>query len=187
MKFLIVRVGNVGSSVLEHVQENLRIIFPDVSLAVAPDALPVPKEALDSKRKQYLSPVILDQLRVYADRLKVDKVLGIAAVDLYVPGLSFVFGEAESPGKAALISLFRLQSEFYGGAANERLLAGRIEKEAVHELGHTLGLGHCQDPFCVMHFSNSIFDTDRKRSFFCGRCYGKVGSVLTDGKGDPPV
>jgi archaemetzincin len=185
MKIMILRIGEVASSIPERVEENLHITFPDVSFAIARDVLPAPKEAFNSGRKQYLSTVILEQLHSHADRLKADKILGVAAVDLYVPSLSFVFGEAESPGRAGLISLFRLRPEFYGRVADEWLLVERAEKEAVHELGHTFGLGHCANPFCVMHFSTSIFDTDRKRSLFCSRCFGRLESVLINVKEKP--
>ncbi|HVP27089.1 MAG TPA: matrixin family metalloprotease, partial [Candidatus Bathyarchaeia archaeon] len=87
---------------------------------------------------------------------------------------NYVFGEAESPGKAALISLYRLKPEFYGKKPNTELFIERSTKEAVHEIGHTLGLNHCSNPFCVMYFSNSIFETDRKQSLFCNKCYLKI-------------
>jgi archaemetzincin len=98
------------------------------------------------------------------------RVLGIVDVDIFVQQLNFVFGEAECPGKAALISLWRLRPEFYEAPSNTKLLVDRTTKEAIHELGHTLDLRHCPDLFCVMHFSNSIFETDRKQSLFCSKC-----------------
>jgi archaemetzincin len=105
------------------------------------------------------------------------RILGITSVDLYVPSLNFVFGEAKLGGPSAVISTHRLYPQFYGQAPNEELFLKRVEIEAVHELGHTFGLRHCPDQDCVMHFSNGIVDTDRKGSEFCGRCAGLVAAV----------
>ena len=105
-----------------------------------------------------------------------NQMLGIADVDLYVPGLNFVFGQAEPPGKAALISLRGLRQEFYGLPPDKELFAKRAIKEAVHELGHTYSLGHCRDARCVMYFSNSLWDTDRKLALLCDDCRNKLKS-----------
>ncbi|MDH7477035.1 MAG: archaemetzincin family Zn-dependent metalloprotease, partial [Candidatus Bathyarchaeota archaeon] len=135
---------------------------------------------------QYFSSAILSKIQEYAEKEKaLDRVLGIVDVDIYVPELNFVFGEAECPGKAALISLWRLKPEFYGEHPKMELFLERSTKEAVHELGHTLGLRHCSNPFCVMFFSNSIFDTDRKQSLFCNKCYLKVETIV-DKLGEKP-
>ena len=107
-----------------------------------------------------------------------DRVLGVTLVDLFVPMLNFVFGEAQCPGKIALISLYRLRPEFYGDTPNRSLFFERAEKEAVHELGHTLGIRHCKDGRCVMFFSSSIVDTDAKDSNFCGKCVQRLYSNL---------
>jgi archaemetzincin len=92
--------------------------------------------------------------------------LGVAAFDLYVPGMNFVFGEARCPGHVAVISTRRLKPT----PQNQRLFRDRVLKEAVHEIGHTLGLKHCPDTLCVMHFSEHIGDTDRKSAAFCKDC-----------------
>ena len=91
-------------------------------------------------------------------------------MDLTVPGLNFVFGLADPASRGAVISLARLYPEFYGQPRDPGLFKARALKEAVHELGHLLGLGHCPDPACVMAFSNSLSDTDRKGPEFCARC-----------------
>jgi archaemetzincin len=102
-------------------------------------------------------------------------ILGVTNVDLYVQGLNFVFGLADPPKRVAVISLARLYPEFYGQPRNPRLFKERAIKEAVHEIGHLLGLDHCPDPACIMFFSNSLADTDRKGPGFCARCGGSLG------------
>jgi archaemetzincin len=145
--------------------------------------LPVPKEAFNTSKRQYDSTRILYAVLGYAELAETlpspdDRVLGVANVDLYVKGLNFVFGEAQCPGKAAVVSLYRLRPEFYGAPRDERLFFERVVKEAVHELGHTLGLKHCADPLCVMHFSLHIGMTDQKKAEFCETCLPKIRGTL---------
>jgi archaemetzincin len=102
-------------------------------------------------------------------------VLGVTGVDLTAPGLNFVFGLADPPSRAAVISLARLYPEFYGQPRDPARFKERAVKEAVHELGHLLGLGHCPNPACVMSFSNSLADTDGKGPGFCKLCREKLG------------
>lgn len=175
----ILRVGEVDSEIVGRVIENLRIAFPKAKCTLISEILSVPSEAYDKIRGQFRSDIILRQIRAYMEKAKAfDRVLGITDVDIFVPELNFVFGEAECLGRAALISLFRLKPEFYGEKPSMELLVERATKEAVHELGHTFGLMHCSNPFCVMYFSNSIFETDRKQSLFCNKCRMKIGLTL---------
>jgi archaemetzincin len=186
MKIGILRIGHVDSRVIERVRENLKMTFPETESKLIHKTLPVPQESFDPFRRQYRSNIILGLVRDYAEKSKdIDRVLGIIDVDLFVPSLNFVFGEAECPGKAAIISLWRLRQEFYNAPSNFELFVERSTKEAVHELGHTLGLGHCSNPFCVMYFSNSIFETDRKKSLFCNKCHLKV-QMFAAGLGGKP-
>jgi len=103
-----------------------------------------------------------------------EKVVGIADVDLYVPRLNFVFGEADIGAGTAIVSLCRLRQEHYGLDPDEALFLERATKEIIHELGHTFGLEHCPNNKCVMHFSNSLADTDVKKARFCDKCRPKI-------------
>jgi archaemetzincin len=185
MKIGILRIGQVDSYVINRIQESFTI-FPRTTCALISETMPIPSEAFNNERKQYRSDIILSSVDSYAEKDKaLDRVLGIVDVDIFVPELNFVFGEAECPGKAALISLWRLRPEFYGKAPNMELFLERITKEAVHELGHSLILRHCSNPFCVMYFSNSIFETDRKQSLFCNKCYLKTEATVKKLREEP--
>ena len=127
-----------------------------------------------SERKQYHSTEILRQLLPLSVGTK-QHILGIMDEDLYIPILTFVFGEAQLNGRCALMSGHRLHQEFYGLPEDEALYLNRCEKEAVHELGHTLGLKHCDNFECVMRYANSIADIDIKRNVFCPGCSRVLG------------
>ncbi|PIX31393.1 archemetzincin, partial [Candidatus Bathyarchaeota archaeon CG_4_8_14_3_um_filter_42_8] len=110
MKIGILRVGQVDSHVMDRIQENLNMIFPKTTCALISETMPIPSEAFNNARQQYRSNIILSRVHSYAEKDKaLDRVLGTVNVDIFVPELNFVFGEAECPGKAALISLWRLR------------------------------------------------------------------------------
>jgi len=128
-------------------------------------------QAYDPQRKQYFSSELLASL---GKSEREERVVGIADVDLYVPRLNFVFGEADMVSGTAIVSLCRLRQEYYGLAPDEALFLERATKEIVHELGHTFGLRHCPNNKCVMHFSNGLADTDLKEAHFCNQCRPKI-------------
>ncbi len=162
----LVAVGDVVPSILADLQPMLERVFEtDVQMN---GVVPVPERALNTRRNQYCSPVLLSNLPPPA-RLD-DKVLGVTDVDIFTSNLNFIFGQAEVGGGRALISLRRLRPEYYHLTPNESLFRERVLKEAVHELGHTLGLGHCPHPSCVMHFSTFLGETDTKGWEFCPFC-----------------
>ena len=180
MRIGILRIGEVDAQVIDYVKDGLRQIFPKSSCNVIKKIFPAPRNSYNVSRRQYHSSVILAEMSKYAKKLEFDRILGITEKDLYVPGLNFVFGEAQCPGKMAVISLFRLRPEFYGNPPDTKLFHERALKEAVHEVGHTLGLRHCSNSLCVMFFSNSVWDTDRKGWKFCGNCHSKVVKLVEE-------
>jgi archaemetzincin len=179
MKIGVLRIGRVDSDKAKRIQEGISTIFTQTKCFVIDEEIPLPEEALDEERRQHRSDVILRKVRSYAETSSFDRVLGVVDVDVFAPKLNFVFGQADYSGRAALISLWRLRPEYYGDLPNEQLFDERSVKEAVHELGHTLGLEHCSNVFCVMHFSNSIYETDVKHSLFCSRCSAKAEAATT--------
>jgi archaemetzincin len=102
------------------------------------------------------------------------RVLGVAAVDLYIPILTFVFGEAQIGGPCALVSIYRLRQEFYGLPEDWGLLGDRLLKESVHEIGHTLDLTHCDDYSCAMAPSHAVEWIDLKSSVLCHNCQARI-------------
>lgn len=160
---LVMPVGKVEAGVLAHICAALTETFGRPYRVG--QALPVLDEAFNPRRRQYSAGAILARLSPG----QADRVLGVVDLDLYVPELNFVFGLADSAGRRAVIALPRLRERFYGKPDNEALFLARAVKEAVHELGHTYGLGHCPDRRCVMAFSNSLADTDYKGRTFCPR------------------
>ena len=125
--------------------------------------------AFDPNRVQHNSSLILQQL-IRKPPSNADKVLGVLDVDLFIPILTFVFGEAQLQGIGAVVSTHRLHNRFYGLPENRELMTDRLLKEAVHELGHTFGLIHCLQPKCVMNASTYVENIDQKPVEFCSLC-----------------
>jgi len=132
---------------------------------------PKPDFAFDAGRGQYNGMLLLDWLE---QRFADEKIMAICNVDLFVPALTFVFGVARLNGPSAAISMARLHETYYGRAADPDILLSRVEKEAIHEVGHMLGLTHCIDRNCVMHASNSLADTDVKAPMLCPSCHASL-------------
>lgn len=171
MRIHLIPIGAVDKEVIEILKDHIAMAFKrDVSAAAC---LEVPGYAIDKARGQYKASAILNAVAKKNEHALYERVLGVIDRDLYAPGLNFVFGEAY--GKAAVISLSRLREGFRGKPEEDRkLFLRRVVTEAVHELGHTYGLGHCRNSLCVMFFSNTLSDTDRKGPEFCEACKKKL-------------
>ena len=170
---VLIPIGEVVEATLETLRQPLAQVFGQ-RIKIG-DRMPLPRESWQQSRRQYLASMLLVLIPLPDSA---NRALGVVDVDIFAPGLNFVFGQADVAGKRALISLQRLRQEFYGLPRDEDLFLERMLKEAVHELGHTYGLGHCPDPTCVIHFSNSLRDTDIKGWNLCSFCQGKVGRKI---------
>ncbi len=126
-------------------------------------------EFYDPSRRQYNGNSLLRKLD---DDYSADsfKTIGLFSVDLFIPILTYIFGQAYLNGRAGIASLHRLTNELYGISKDDDLLLQRFSKEVIHELGHMFGLIHCTDPICVMRSSTYVEDIDLKESEFCRSC-----------------
>ena len=175
MKMLqLLPIGNVDDQLLK----DLRPAIEEI-LSTPCRVLPVrldPEFAFHGERQQYHSSEILRRMQSF---LTADswRMLGVGVVDLYIPILTFVFGEAQMGGPCAVLSAHRLRQEFYGLPSDDELFRQRLLKEAVHEVGHTLNLTHCDGYRCVMASSHAVEWIDLKDSELCGACRSAVMRV----------
>jgi archaemetzincin len=156
--------------------ENLRAALPS-RLHVRCEILPItldPAPSYHAERQQYHSSEILYRMQ---DLVQPEswRILGVADVDLYIPILKYVFGEAQMGGPCAVVSSFRLRQEFYGLDRDDTRLSERLLKESIHELGHTLDLRHCDDYGCAMASAHAVEWIDLRESALCDSCRSQVG------------
>jgi archaemetzincin len=172
MKLLqLLPIGNLDGGLLMMLAPALADVFhmPTEVLGERLD----PQFAFHRERQQYHSSELLHAMQRYVGPDSW-RVLGITMVDLYIPILTFVFGEAQMGGPCGLVSAHRLCQEFYGLPGDDDVLRQRLLKEAVHELGHTLDLTHCNDYQCAMAPSHAVEWIDLKASALCGACEARV-------------
>lgn len=157
--------------------------WADALLAGVADAFPNPVATftapvdlspcfVPSRQQHHATLVLAALLRHRPDPAA--KILGMVSVDLFIPVLTFVFGQAQLDGPGAVVSTYRLRSEYYGLPPDEGVLVERAIKECVHELGHSFGLVHCDFYGCVMHASGTVDEVDVKGAVFCERCASEL-------------
>ncbi len=167
---VLLPVGNLDTKIINRLKRDLSKIF-QAKIITKPN-IEIPTWAYVPERNQYNSSLIMNV--IYPNRHNGDYLLAIIDYDLFAADLNFVFGEANIADRTAIISLTRLRQSYYALPDNTDLFLERTLKEAVHELGHLYGFSHCPNPLCVMHFSNSLSDTDYKGHYFCQDCQKKL-------------
>ena len=163
---LISPVGDFSDGLIEAIAGELQRVF-GFSSAID-TVLQDISFALDQNRNQHHSTMILEQLAARAPARAV-RVIALAQVDLFIPILTHVYGEAQLGGTACIVSTFRL-NEGRSGMNISRKYIGRVVKEAIHELGHTFNLRHCPEESCIMHYCRNEEDVDRKSDELCRYC-----------------
>lgn len=177
----IVSIGFVEEAILGEAQMLMERTF-----GFEVERLPAmpPPAAFDASRGQWSAVEFMKEL-VRIRPPDATRILGLTSDDLFVPVLSFLFGQAQLGGAAALVSAARLRQEFYGLPSNQDLLLMRVRKEILHEMGHTLGLVHCPDRSCAMCLSTNLEQVDIKTDGFCRPCSlsvdARIKSLMEDG------
>ena len=175
MLLRLIPIGDVPSKILTEVSDEVHELLR-IKIKIM-DKLDIPKQAYNQWRRQYDAERVMKILSGNKEARFIDKslpVLFLTEFDIYYKGLNFVFGLEDPTLNTMIVSYARLKPEFYGKRTNFYILMERIVKETIHEIGHYLGLSHCRHPFCVMNFSPSVDDVDRKEKVFCKDCKIKL-------------
>jgi archaemetzincin len=172
MKLLhLLPVGKVDHRLLQSLKAEIPQRL-DVCCEILPAVLD-PTPSFHVERQQYHSSEILQRMQSCIHR-ETWRLLGVTDVDLYIPILKYVFGEAQMNGPCALVSSHRLHEEFYGLQRNDALLGQRMLKESIHELGHTLNLRHCTGYQCIMASAHAVEWIDLRGSSLCEACQSQL-------------
>ena len=169
IKITIIPLGGVPDSILKKVREELKVTYKMIGDVANVEEIPV--APLNKFRNQYRSDLLLDHL----EKNHGGRILGITKEDMYTEGLNFIFGQAKMKGRVAIVSICRLDPTFFHQTKDDGLFESRIVKETIHEVGHVLGLGHCNNRGCVMNFSNTVGEVDKKTKYLCDMCKMQLG------------
>ncbi|TFF63551.1 MAG: hypothetical protein EU521_01200 [Promethearchaeota archaeon] len=179
-------IGEIDEEIIKYLKKELKKIFslPKLIFKTSEKPLPLKDSEYNKGRGQYNGSKIVNRLLNHQYEQEIFRVLGIMDEDLYSKNLNFIFGIATTSKNklvnnfaVALISVRRLRETFYGKRKNKNLFRKRVLKEAIHELGHTFGLGHCNN-YCIMRFSNHLGETDQKPLTFCDSCSKQIKTYI---------
>ena len=171
---LLISHGHFEKNFLENIAKDVsqEFLFP-VNIEESHIDL---NEFYDPMRRQYDGNRLIKVIdAMYSSQLLIK--VGLFRVDLFIPILTYIFGQAAFKGSTGIASLYRLRNEHYGMKKDEALLLNRFRKVVIHELGHTFGLIHCLIPTCVMRSSTYVEDIDQKSHNLCIKCRTEIGRI----------
>lgn len=174
MELTILPLKFTNDKLLNDLLFRLKFVFTNVK--VLNELIDI-EHTYNIQRRQFYSTKIIETIK-NSNLVPFGFVLILTDMDLFVPVLTHIYGEAELEGRFSIVSVCRLHEEFYTSETNYSLLLERSYKEIIHELGHNIGLKHCKDWRCVMHSSSGIEEVDIKGSIFCEQCH-----ILVKNKG----
>lgn len=173
----LISLGHFEKDFLERLAKEVNVVF-GIEVKISTEYRDI-TPYFEPARKQYDANRLLHFIHVEFAGNSL-KTIGLFQVDLFIPVLTFIFGQAVYNGNAGIASVYRLKNEQYGLAENEKLLFDRFRKVIIHELGHMFGLIHCHVPVCVMRPGTYVEDIDQKKHSFCRKCQTELQKVLTE-------
>ena len=182
----LLKIGNLDQSLLNNLKSQLEqeLNELDIRVKIIKDQINLAESEYNESKKQFSAFIILKRIKRKFQNKEFFRILGILDESIYSKKRDFVFGLAHMKFRVAIISLTPLREKFYKetGKLYRKHETGkdiekRIFKEAVHELGHTFGLTHCEN-LCVMRFSNNLKEADDKSPKFCNSCFKFLKKVL---------
>ena len=161
----LIPLGHVDPLVLSIIGANIQAVLelPTDILMPRPD----PDYAYLMSRHRYDAVQIIKSLAAEDDGSPLK--LAIMPHDLCIPILTYVYGESQLGGRAAVVSLNRLVHP----RSREKTFV-RIAKICIHEVGHIFGLEHCWESGCLMRFSKQLEQLDQLPLHFCSACEYEV-------------
>lgn len=168
----LITFGYFERDFLERIAESVRAEF-QVSVKLKEAHMDL-SDFYDASRRQYNGNKLLKRVATM-QQSDHEIVIGLFQVDLFIPILTHIFGQAVLDGHTGIASIYRLVNERYGLPPDNEMLLARFRKEVIHELGHTFGLIHCNSPKCVMRSSTYVEDIDMKDYRLCKYCREKIG------------